>query len=135
MSRDVSSAPAATSGMAQSSHMNSEPSGQIAGRGFRGLVIAIANLLAPGDHRLAAGVVSGHAIPSSFDRLEPVAVQLDLRHGKCNSHIDGRSWTDHALLLNPDLDFSQASRDNRVERLRRHDSLDDSVSIGGYPDR
>ena len=33
--------------MARSSHMNSVPSGQIAGRGSRGLAIAIANLLAP----------------------------------------------------------------------------------------
>jgi hypothetical protein len=47
MNHDVSPKPPAASGMAQSSHKNSEPSGQIADRGPRGVVPAIANVLAP----------------------------------------------------------------------------------------
>ena len=47
MNHDIVSTPNAASGLAQSSHMNTEPSGQAADRGPRAFVPAIANVFAP----------------------------------------------------------------------------------------
>lgn len=47
MNHDVSAVPPAASGMAQSTRTNFDPSAQIADRGLRGLVPALANVLAP----------------------------------------------------------------------------------------